>query len=102
LNGILRHWLEVRERKPKGKNKAVQQALGQRIRELRSRRGLSQEEFADICGLHRTYMGSIERGERNLTIISILTVAQHLEMTVSKLLSGLERRATEFRNSDSG
>ena len=74
----------------------MQQALGQRIRELRSRRGLSQEEFADICGLHRTYMGSIERGERNLTIVSILTVAQHLEMTVSKLLSGLERRATEL------
>jgi hypothetical protein len=40
-------------------------------------------------------MGSIERGERNLTIVSILTVAQHLEMTVSQLLSGLERRAKE-------
>jgi transcriptional regulator with XRE-family HTH domain len=73
----------------------VQQALGRRIRELRSKRGWSQEEFADICGLHRTYMGSIERGERNLTIVSILTVAQHLEMTVSQLLSGLERRAKE-------
>jgi transcriptional regulator with XRE-family HTH domain len=92
----------VRERKPKGKNKAVQQAVGQRIRELRTRRGWSQEEFADICGLHRTYMGSIERGERNLTIVSILTVAQHLEMTVSQLLSGLERRAMEFRKNSPG
>jgi transcriptional regulator with XRE-family HTH domain len=85
----------VRERKPKAKNEAVQQALGRRIRELRSKRGWSQEDFADICGLHRTYMGSIERGERNLTIVSILTVAQHLEMTVSQLLSGLERRAAD-------
>jgi hypothetical protein len=47
-------------------------------------------------------MGSIERGERNLTIVSILTVAQHLEMTVSKLLSGLERRASEFGNNSPG
>jgi transcriptional regulator with XRE-family HTH domain len=93
LNAVFRHWLEVRERKPKEKNKAVQQALGQRIRELRSKKGWSQEGFADICGLHRTYMGSIERGERNLTIVSILTVAQHLGMTLSQLLTGLERRA---------
>ena len=86
----------MHQRKPKQKNEAVQIALGQRVRELRSKRGWSQEEFADICGLHRTYMGSIERGERNLTIVSIFTVAQHLEITVSQLLSGIERRAAEL------
>jgi hypothetical protein len=47
-------------------------------------------------------MGSIERGERNLTIVSILTVAQHLEMTASQILSGLERRAAEFRRRSPG
>jgi transcriptional regulator with XRE-family HTH domain len=81
------------KRRPKQKNPAVQRALGQRIRELREKRGWSQEEFADICELHRTYMGAIERGERNLTILSVLTVAQHLGLTVSQLLSGMERRA---------
>jgi hypothetical protein len=47
-------------------------------------------------------MGSIERGERNLTIVSILTVAQHLEMTVSQLLSGLEKRAAAFAKNSPG
>jgi ribosome-binding protein aMBF1 (putative translation factor) len=84
---------QVQKRKPKQKNEAVQKALGERIRELRSKRGWSQEEFADICELHRTYMGSIERGERNLTIVSVLTVARHLDLTLSQLLSGLEKRA---------
>lgn len=86
-------WRVQEKRTPKRTDKAVQRALGQRIREIRLKRGWSQEEFADICGLHRTYMGSIERGERNLTILSILTVAKPLGMTVSQLLSGLERRA---------
>jgi transcriptional regulator with XRE-family HTH domain len=81
------------QRRPKQKNEPVQKALGERIRELRSKHGWSQEEFADICGLHRTYMGSIERGERNMTIVSVLVVAKHLGLTMSQLLSGLEKRA---------
>jgi transcriptional regulator with XRE-family HTH domain len=81
------------KRRPKQKNPIFQKALGDRIRELRLKRGWSQEEFADICKLHRTYMGAIERGERNLTILSVLTVAQHLGLTLSQLLSGLEKRA---------
>lgn len=68
----------------------LQKALGARIRELRRKKGFSQESFADHCGLHRTYMGSIERGEHNLTIQTVLTIARGLGMTVSKLLSGIE------------
>ena len=65
--------------------------LGKRIRELRKKEGFSQESFADHCGLHRTYMGGIERGEHNLTIQTALTISRGLGITVSKLLSGIER-----------
>lgn len=69
----------------------LQKVLGKRIRELRQKKGFSQESFADHCGLHRTYMGGIERGEHNLTIQTALTIARGLSITVSKLLSGIER-----------
>ena len=69
----------------------LQKVLGSRIRELRQKKGFSQESFADHCGLHRTYMGGIERGEHNLTIQTALTIARGLGITVSKLLSGIER-----------
>ena len=70
----------------------LQKVLGLRIRDLRSKKGFSQESFADHCGLHRTYMGGIERGERNLTIQTVFTVAKGLGMTMSDLLSGIEKQ----------
>jgi transcriptional regulator with XRE-family HTH domain len=66
-------------------------ALGKRIREFRLKRGYSQESFADHCGLHRTYMGGIERGERNLTVQTLLTISKGLEITMSELLAGIEK-----------
>lgn len=71
----------------------LQTVLGNRVRELRLKKGFSQESFADHCGLHRTYMGGIERGERNLTIQTIFTVARGLELTLSALLADIEREA---------
>jgi transcriptional regulator with XRE-family HTH domain len=68
-------------------------ALGQRIRELRSKQGYSQESFADHCGVHRTFMGTIERGESNLSFSNLVKVSQGLGITLSELLSGLEKRA---------
>jgi transcriptional regulator with XRE-family HTH domain len=59
--------------------------LGIRIRELRTQRGWSQEAFADVAGVHRTYMGHLERGEKNVSFLSILRVA------LSELLAGLEK-----------
>jgi transcriptional regulator with XRE-family HTH domain len=74
-------------------------ALGQRIRELRLKRGYSQESFADICGVHRTFMGTIERGESNLSFSNLHKVAKALGITLSQLLSGLEKRAEALAKS---
>jgi transcriptional regulator with XRE-family HTH domain len=59
--------------------------FGRRVRELRTARGLSQEAFADACGLHRTYIGGIERGERNLSLENIGKIAEALGVTLSEL-----------------
>jgi len=64
--------------------------LGVRIRELRTRRGWSQEAFADVAGVHRTYMGHLERGEKNVSFLSIVRVANALGVTLSELVTGLE------------
>lgn len=70
----------------------LQTVLGKRIRELRLKNGFSQESFADHCGLHRTYMGGIERGEHNLTMGTVMTVSTALGITMSELLAGIEKQ----------
>jgi transcriptional regulator with XRE-family HTH domain len=68
-------------------------ALGQRIRELRTEQGFSQEGFADKCGVHRTFMGTVERGESNLSFQNIAKVATTLGVPLSTLFSDLETNA---------
>jgi transcriptional regulator with XRE-family HTH domain len=72
--------------------------LGQRIRELRNQKGWSQEEFADVCGVHRTYMGHLERGEKNLSFRSMMRVAEALGVPLSVLFSGLEKGDGDARS----
>jgi transcriptional regulator with XRE-family HTH domain len=67
----------------------LQKKIGSRIRGLRSKRGWSQEEFADICGIHRGHMGQIERGEKDVTISTLQKLSKGLDMTVSALLKGV-------------
>jgi transcriptional regulator with XRE-family HTH domain len=67
-------------------------ALGQRVRDLRKRKGFSQEAFADATGVHRTWMGAIERGERNLSFHNLVLISKALDITLSQLVSGLEKR----------
>jgi transcriptional regulator with XRE-family HTH domain len=64
--------------------------IGQRVRAFREKRNISQEELADICGLHRTYVGSVERGERNLTVTSLQTLAKGLRVTMAEIVKGLD------------
>jgi transcriptional regulator with XRE-family HTH domain len=68
----------------------LQHRLGQRIRRIRSKLGYTQESFADACGLHRNYMGAIERGEQNITIKTLQIIARGLDTSVSKLFAGLD------------
>ena len=63
--------------------------FGRRVRQLRTERGHSQEEFAAVCGLHRTYVGGIERGERNVALKSIKRIAVGLDVSLAELLSGV-------------
>jgi transcriptional regulator with XRE-family HTH domain len=64
--------------------------VGQRIRELRKARGYSQEEFAYEVGLDRTYMGSVERGERNIAALNLIKIAKSLQMEVGDLFPSIK------------
>lgn len=64
----------------------LQRTIGQNLRAYRLAHGLSQEAFAEILGVHRTYMGSVERGERNLTLRSVERLAARIDEEPLKLL----------------
>ena len=64
----------------------MQIVVGRNIRRLRRERGLSQEDLADEIGVHRTYMGGVERGERNLTLRSLERLAERLGVSPLSLL----------------
>jgi transcriptional regulator with XRE-family HTH domain len=66
----------------------LQRTVGRNIRIYREARGLSQEAFAEELGVHRTYMGGIERGERNLTLKSLERLAGRLQLDPLALLQG--------------
>ena len=63
--------------------------FGSRMRELRIERGLSQEEFAALSSLDRSYVGGVERGERNLSLRNIEAIASALGCTISTLAEGV-------------
>lgn len=70
---------------------AAHVAFGRAIRDLRRSRGISQEQLGYDSGLHRTYVGGIERGERNPSLTNILRIAEALGVSPSELLAEIER-----------
>ena len=68
-------------------------ALGQRIRQLRAARGYSQEAFADACGFHRTFIGTVERGESNISFLNLVRITAKLGLTMAEMLADLEKAA---------
>ncbi len=63
--------------------------FGKKVREERKKLGLSQEEFADRASVHRTYVGMIERAEKNITLESMEKIAKALKIKISDLLENL-------------
>jgi transcriptional regulator with XRE-family HTH domain len=96
-HSILAEPWRVQEGKRKKKDEVVQQALGRRIRQLREKKGWSQEDFAARSGLHRTFVGNIERGLKNTTILTLMMISKALGISVAELLRGLEKRVEEGR-----
>jgi transcriptional regulator with XRE-family HTH domain len=70
--------------------KNIQAALGARIRQLRKERKWSQENLAAASDMHWTYIGQVERGERNLTLQSLRAISKALGMKMSELLVGVD------------
>lgn len=69
-----------------GHSSVARDTLARNLRRLRAQRGISQEELAELAGLHRTYIGSIERCERNVSIDNIAKLAAAFGISPSKLL----------------
>jgi transcriptional regulator with XRE-family HTH domain len=67
--------------------KKSQEQLGAVIRKYREDLELSQEDLADLVGVHRTYMGSIERGERNISLLNIRRIASALKLKPSEIFT---------------
>lgn len=65
------------------------EVFGEKVRGLRRRTGLSQDAFAEVCGLDRTYIGGIERGERNVSLRNIALLARAFNCSISELLEGV-------------
>jgi transcriptional regulator with XRE-family HTH domain len=73
------------------KDEQLHLIVAQNIRQRRQSFGMSQEALAEHCGLHRTYIGAIERGERNITVNTLARVAEALDCSVIDLLSKQNR-----------
>lgn len=64
----------------------IVQVFGDRVRHFRKVRQLSQDQLAELCGLHRTYIGSVERGERNITLVNAEKIANALSVKLCDLV----------------
>jgi DNA-binding XRE family transcriptional regulator len=81
--------IDIRKRIIGAVSKRGLQRFGTRLRAERERVGISQEALADLAGLHRTYVGGVERGERNVGLLNIIRLARALGVSPATLLADL-------------
>lgn len=67
------------------KEEEIKKGFGGRLRQIRKKKGLSQENLALTCDLDRTYIGGVERGERNISLVNIYKIAEALGISVREL-----------------
>lgn len=75
-------------------------AFGKLVKERRQALNLSQEELGELSGLDRTYISGVERGLRNLSLTSIVSISNSLQISSSELLQGLETKAMQYDEKD--
>ena len=66
-------------------------SFGQTVRKLRADKGISQEKFADMCSLHRTYISDVELGKRNISLENVEKLAEALDLKISELFQEVEK-----------
>jgi transcriptional regulator with XRE-family HTH domain len=77
-------------------------AFGEAVRRIRKKRDFSQEDLAERAGIHRTYVGGVERGERNISLENIIAIADALECNISELFAGLDEELRAGRKRKPG
>jgi len=85
---------------PKPDGHQIRRIFGARVRELRAKKGYSQEELAFRAGVHRTYLGGIERGERNPSLENISAIAQALGVEIAILFNSEKISASKHPNGE--
>jgi transcriptional regulator with XRE-family HTH domain len=81
---------------------SLRATLAENIKKFRKEKGLSQEELAEQCGLHRTYIGSVERLERNVTLSTLEVLSETLRVTVPELLTKCKSPSDKVKVGKSG
>lgn len=79
------------------KQSDVRVFFGEAVRKLRTAKGISQEGLADEAGIHRTYVGDVERGTRNIALINISRIAAALGISMSRLMQEAEKQALKTK-----
>ena len=74
------------------KPNSLSENLGRAIQKRRCAKGLTQEKLAELAGLHRSYIGDVERGARNITVSTLTSVATALGTTISELTVGIDSK----------
>lgn len=76
----------IMPRKKQSHERPILDTLASNLRSQRDARNLSQDQFADLCGIHRTYLGALERAERNVTLLTLQRISHALNIPVADLL----------------